>query len=146
MRLVLDANVIISALITDGAVRTALRATADDVYTASYVRLEIDAHRGEIQRKSGLTPPSYDTLMAELWRMIEVIPRQKLVPYLHPAAAVMRPIDPDDTPYVAVALSIDGTVVSNDRAFERQELVPHLWTSEFVERAVGTANDEPDRS
>lgn len=146
MRFVLDANVIISALITDGAVRTALRATVDDVYTAWYVRVEIDAHRVDIQRKSDLTTSSYDSLMAELWRLIEAIPRQKLVPYLQPAATAMRSIDPDDTPYVAAALSIDGTVVSNDRAFERQELVPHLWTSQFVERAIGNADEDPNVS
>lgn len=144
MRLVLDANVIISALITDGAVRSALRVSADDIYTAWYVRVEIDAHRNEIRRKSALTPRSYDSLMAELWRMIEIIPRQQIIPYLQPAAAAMRSIDPDDTPYVAAALTIDGAVVSNDRAFERQELVPHLWTSQFVERAIGSDDDEGD--
>jgi predicted nucleic acid-binding protein len=47
----------------------------------------------------------------------------------------MRAYDPDDAFYAAAALATDGTVVSNDQAFERQSLVPHIWTSEFVERA-----------
>lgn len=142
MRLTLDANVIISALISDGAVRTALRATADDLYTAWYIRVEIDEHRVEIQRRSGLTLRSYDSLMDELWQLIEIIPRQKIIPYLQPAAVAMRAIDPDDTAYVAAALAIDGTVVSNDRVFERQAVVPHMWTSQFVERALGLNDEE----
>lgn len=54
----------------------------------------------------------------------------------------MQAYDPDDTLYVAAALAVDGTVVSNGRAFEEQSVVPHMWTSEFVERALGLGKDE----
>ena len=137
MRLIVDANVVVSALAKDGAVRTAIRTSPDDVLTPWYVHAEIDAHQGEIRDKSGLSEQAFDALIEELFRHIEVIPRGEMVPHLHEAAQEMRAYDPDDTFYAAAVLTVDGTVVSNDQAFEKQTLVPHIWTSEFVERALG---------
>lgn len=54
----------------------------------------------------------------------------------------MQPYDPDDTLYVAAALAVDGTIVSNDQAFEKQSAVPHMWTSDFVERALGLTDED----
>lgn len=65
-----------------------------------------------------------------------------MLPHLQQAAREMRPYDPDDTLYVAAALAVEGTVVSNDQAFEKQTAVPHIWTSESVERALGTSDDD----
>lgn len=48
--------------------------------------------------------------------------------HLHDAAVTMNAYDLDDTLYVATALAVDGTVVCNDQAFEKQSTVPHIWT------------------
>lgn len=137
MRLVVDANVIISALAKDGAVRTAIRTSADDVYTPWYLAVEINEHRAEIRKKSGLSQQAFDSLLEELFQYVEVIPRKTMISHLHEAARGLQEYDPDDTLYAAGALAVDGTVVSNDQAFEKQSVVPHIWTSEFVERALG---------
>jgi predicted nucleic acid-binding protein len=65
-----------------------------------------------------------------------------MTPHLHEAARAMQPYDPDDTLYAAAALAVSGVVISNDQAFEKQRAVPHMWTSEFVERALGLGNEE----
>jgi len=142
MRLVVDANVVLSALASDGAVRSALRVTSDDVRTPAYIREEVGRHRAEIRRKSGLSPTTFDELIDELWRYVTIIPREAMLPNVEKATRAMGPHDPDDVPYVAAALAIDGTVVSNDQAFEKQRAVPHMWTSEFVQRALGPADEE----
>ena len=142
MRLVVDANVLISALASDGAVRTALRITTDDVLTPAYIREEVERHRTEIRRKSSLSSAAFDELIGELWRQVTIVPREAMLPHLEEATRAMSSYDPDDVPYVAAALAIDGTVVSNDRAFDKQRAVPHMWTSTFVERALGSGDDE----
>lgn len=144
MRLVIDANVLISALARDSAVRAALRVAEDEIHAPSYVLVELRAHRPEIRQKSGLSPSSYDGLLDDLLERIYVVRREDLVSRLPAAARAMRAIDPNDTPYVAAALVVDGTVVSNDRAFERQRAVPHMWTSEFVERTLGPGADDDE--
>lgn len=141
MRLVVDANVIISALAKDGGVRAALRTSTDEILTPEYVYTELDAHRREILDKSGLSDRGFNALIQNLFQRVEVVPREKMVPKLQNAARVMRSHDPDDAFYVAAALAVDAGVVSNDRAFEKQQAVPHMWTSEFVERALGQNNE-----
>ena len=49
----------------------------------------------------------------------------------------MQAYDPDDTFYAAVALAVDGTVVSNDHTIEKQRLVPHIRTSEHSTSNMG---------
>lgn len=142
MQLVIDANVVISALATDGAVRTAIRTATDDVSTPWYIQTEIGNHRTDIQAKSGLSQQAFDALLEELFDHVEVIPRWEMNPHLHEAARTMQSYDPDDTMYAAAALAIDGTVVSNDQAFETQDTAPHMWTSEFVERALGLGDED----
>jgi predicted nucleic acid-binding protein len=142
MRLVVDANVLISALAKDGAVRAALRTTTDDVTTPWYIRVELEAHQTEIRQKSGLSSQAFEALLGAMWEYIDVVPHQAMRPHLQEAARAMHAYDPDDTLYVAAALAVDGTVVSNDQAFEKQRTVPHMWTSEFVERALGLNDEE----
>lgn len=107
-----------------------------------YIHAEIDNHQAEIRNKSGLSPQTFDALLEEIFRYTEVIPREAMTPHLHDAAREMQAYDPDDTLYAAAALAVDGTVVSNDQAFEKQCLVPHIWTSEFVERALGLTDKD----
>lgn len=145
MQLVVDANVVMSALARDSTVRTALRITPDEVATPWYIAVEIDKHRGEIRTKSGLSSDAFDDLLDTLWVYIEVVPQDEMRPHLQEAARAMHAYDPDDTLYAAAALAVDGAVVSNDKAFEKQQVVPHLWTSEFVNRALGEDADEDDQ-
>jgi predicted nucleic acid-binding protein len=142
MQLVIDANVLISALASDGAVRTAIRTAADDILTPGYIQTEIDNHRAEIRAKSGLSPNAFDALLDELFEQVEIVPQAAMKPHLHDAARGMHEYDPDDTLYIAAVLAVDGTVVSNDRAFEQQRTVAHMWTSEFVERALGLGDED----
>jgi predicted nucleic acid-binding protein len=142
MRLIVDANVVVSALAKDGAVRAAIRTSTDAVFMPWYLSVEINEHRSEIRTKSGLSEQAFDTLLEELFQQIEIISRETIVPYLHEAARGLREYDLDDTMYAAGALAVDGTVVSNDQAFEKQNAVPHMWTSMFVERALGLNNGD----
>jgi predicted nucleic acid-binding protein len=146
MQLVSDANVLISALASDGAVRTAIRTAADDIRTPGYIQTEIDNHRDEIRAKSGLSSDAFDALLEELFEYVEIIPQAAMQPHLHDAARGMHEYDPDDTLYIAAALAVDGTVVSNDRAFEQQQTVTHMWTSEFVERALGLGDEDASQT
>lgn len=142
MQLVVDANVVISALAKDGAVRTAIRTTTDEICTPWYIKEEIGNHRADIRTKSGLSTQAFDALIEDLFDHIEIIAREAMNPHLHEAARAMQPYDLDDTLYAAAALAVGGIVVSNDQAFEKQRAVSHMWTSEFIERALGLG-DEP---
>jgi predicted nucleic acid-binding protein len=144
MRLVVDANVLISALLRDNAVRDALRLTSDTVLTPRYAFEEIKTHREEISRRSDLPADGLDQLLEEMEHsLVNTIENEQARQNIEKADEEMRDIDPDDSVFVSTAIGLGGTVVSNDQHFEEQELVPHIWTSEFVERALDASGDEP---
>lgn len=86
MRLVVDANVVVAALAKDGAVRTSIRMSTDELFTPWYVATELDAHRETIRAKSGLAAPAFDSLRDELLQQITVVSRESLREQLHAAA------------------------------------------------------------
>jgi predicted nucleic acid-binding protein len=123
-------------------VRDALRLTPDTVSTPRYAFEEIDTHREEIVQRSDLSADKLDQLLNEMERnLINTIENERARQNVAESDREMRHIDPDDSVFVSTAIGIGGTVVSNDQHFEEQELVPHMWTSEFVEGALGANKD-----
>jgi len=63
MRIVVDANIIISGLIRDSATRRLLIEIEPDLLTPAYVHDEIDTHIETVMEKSGLEEPEVEQLI-----------------------------------------------------------------------------------
>jgi hypothetical protein len=53
MKIVVDANIFVAALLKDSLTRRLLKHPAFDFYTVDFVRSEFDEHLGEFCEKSG---------------------------------------------------------------------------------------------
>ena len=120
MRLVLDTNILIAALIKDSLTREILLSPGFEFLLPEYALEEIAGHREKIARRSRLKHEEIDLLLSVLLESVSVVPQERITPHVKAAEALIGAIDPDDVPFVALALaeSNDG-VWSNDRAFER---------------------------
>lgn len=134
MRIVVDANIILSGLIADSMTRRLLVELEEDLLTPAYVHDEIGNYTDLVVEKSGLTPAAVEDLIEILFKRIEVVPRSEVLVSLQEAAYIMRDVDPDDALYLATALERDGRIWSDDRHYEEQDLVPTVTTGEMVER------------
>lgn len=134
MRIVVDANVIISALIVDSTTRTLLVEIEPTLFTPAYVRDEVDKHIEMVIKKSGLDEPEVKQLIHTLFKRIEVIPQAEITGSFQEAARAMRDQDPDDAMYVAAALERDAALWSDDGDYDDQDLVDVLTTTEVFER------------
>lgn len=134
MRIVVDANIILSGLIADSMTRRLLVELEKDLLTPAYVHDEIGNYTDLVVEKSGLTPAAVEDLIEILFKRIEVVPRSEVLVSLQEAARIMRDVDPDDALYLATALERDGRIWSDDRHYEEQDLVPTVTTGEMVER------------
>jgi predicted nucleic acid-binding protein len=68
-------------------------------------------------------------LLTLLLASVVVVPFERIAPYLPAANALMGAIDPDDVPFVALALAEEHDGIwSNDRAFEKVPGIK-LWTT-----------------
>jgi predicted nucleic acid-binding protein len=133
MRLVVDANVLLSALIADSMTRRLIVAGNDTLLAPAYIHDEIGRYVSVVVEKTGEDHETVSDLAERLFEHVTVVPREAVLDSLHGAARVMREIDPNDALYLATALERDATIWSDDRDFHKQDLVSVVTTSEMVE-------------
>jgi predicted nucleic acid-binding protein len=119
MRLVLDTNILIAALIKDSITRRILLLPDFEFLLPAFALDELAKHRAKIIRAARLKGDELDLLLTLLLTSVAVVPFERIAPYLPEADALIGAIDPDDVPFVAVALAEEHNGIwSNDRAFE----------------------------
>jgi predicted nucleic acid-binding protein len=134
MNVVIDTNVVVSALISNSATRELMRDMNDTLVAPTRLEDEIDAHRDLIGDKSGLDESAVDESFARLFEHVVVVPDADLEPHREPAFDALGTIDPDDVIFLATALAVDGAIWSDDSDFRKQDLVPVVTTSDLIER------------
>ena len=134
MRYVIDANIILSGLISDSMTRRLLVELEDSFLTPAYVHDEIGTYTGMVSEKSGLSSAEVEELIEILFKRIDVVPRPVVLKSLQEAARIMRDTDPDDAVYLAAALERDAHLWSDDGDYDEQDTVPVATTGDVVER------------
>jgi len=133
MKLVVDANVVISALIADSKARELVVTLEPDLFTPKFVHDEIGNYEELIVEKSGMTPDRVAQFVDLLFQYIEVVLASEFYPYIEEADAAIGDTDPDDVLYVTSALSTDAGICSDDSDFEEQDIVEAHWTSTVID-------------
>lgn len=133
MKLVVDANVVISALVADSKTRELIVTLEPDLLTSEIVHDEIENYEDLIVEKSGMTSERVTQLIDLLFQYIEVVPASKFYPYIEEAEAAIGDTDPDDVLYVACALASDADIWSDDSDFDEQDVVETYSTSDVID-------------
>jgi predicted nucleic acid-binding protein len=131
--LVVDANVVISALIANSKTRELIVTLEPELLTPEFVNDEIGDYEDLIVEKSGMSTDRVRQFMSLLFRYIETVPASEFYPYIEESDEAIGDTDPDDVLYVACALARDAGVWSDDSDFDEQDLVPVFTTSEVIE-------------
>ena len=133
MKLVVDANVVISALIADSKTRELIVTLEPDLLTPKFVYDEIENYTELIVEKSGTSPERVAKFVDLLFQYIEVVPADEFYPHIEEAEAAIGETDPDDVLSVACALAKDADVWSDDTDFDEQDLVETHSTSDVID-------------
>ncbi len=102
---VLDANVVIAALIREQGFNRYMVSLAPSIYPSYYpeaLKSEILKHAEEIARRAGKSEYEIRLALQAVLRRVKPLPDEKVARYLSEAQGLVR--DPDDTVYVATAL------------------------------------------
>lgn len=137
MRLVIDTNILISALIKDSITRELLLFPSMEFLLPEYALQEIEAHKSHISKQSNLSKDEIDIVLSVLLENICIVPASEIMPYLERADKIIGSIDQSDVPFVALALSIknDG-IWSNDKHFEKIKGVK-VWKTSDLLKVIG---------
>ena len=133
MKLVVDANVVISALIADSKTRELIVTLEPDLFTPEFVYDEIGNYEGLIVEKSGMAPGRVAQFIDLLFQYSEVVPTSEFYPYIEEAEEAIGDTDPDDVLYVACALATDAAIWSDDSDFQEQDVVEAHPTSYVID-------------
>jgi len=115
--LVVDANIVIAALLRDSTTRKLITVGGLDLHAPAYLFDEVHAHSDELCERTGLSAPGLTEALRILRTYVEEHPRGDYEGLLDRALQILRNTDPRDAPHVALALAIgaDG-LWTEDRA------------------------------
>ena len=118
MKVVVDTNKIIAALVKPGRVRTLLIVLATKPLAPRYSMSEIMAHQHEILRKTGYNPGEFRQTLQLIYKYItETDPREE---YLDKAKEIAGRFDVKDAPFIALAIQENAVLWTNDREILRE--------------------------
>ncbi len=133
MHIVLDTNILFSALIKDSTTRKLILEYEGIFLFPEYIFEEAEKHKDEIFRKSEMSTDEFNKLLALILRKVTIVPYDVLEPYRQEAYELMKNIDVNDTLFVACALAYEGSIIwSNDSQLKKQSRIKVINTAEAI--------------
>ncbi len=134
MMMVIDSNVLFSALIRDSTTRKIIFEYDGTFLFPSYIFEEMERHKEELIEKSGMTYDDFECLLQLLLKKVRIVEHAILDIYKEKATHIVKDIDLDDAVFIACALAYPGSVIwSNDKKLKSQNEVRIFNTMELLE-------------
>jgi predicted nucleic acid-binding protein len=130
MELVVDANVLFSAAITDSKTAELMMRDNLKLYAPEYLFKEFAKYEDTLLEKTHRSEEDFQKFLKILEKRIELVPKEEFEHRLSEAREVTP--DPDDAAYFALALHRQARIWSDDRDLQQQEEVDVLTTEELV--------------
>jgi predicted nucleic acid-binding protein len=116
MKIVIDSNVLFSALIS-GQEKHLDIIKMNDVYMPDIVLYEMNKYENRIITKAKLKQADFRLFVRMLFEKVVVIPKFAISPESwHEAYKICRDIDEKDTPFIALSLEFEIPLWTNDKS------------------------------
>jgi predicted nucleic acid-binding protein len=131
MKIIIDNNILFS-LMNPCSISSYLLASSQlEIFAPEFINLELDKYKEECLAKSGLSEQEFEIRLSEIKDLIEFIELSKYEDFL--LRSINNIEDPKDAPYLALALSLNIPIWSNDPHLIKQTLIEVLTTGKLVE-------------
>jgi predicted nucleic acid-binding protein len=132
MNIVLDSNILFSALIKDSLTRRLILEYEGNFLFPSFIFIEMERHKLDIVKKSGMRRKEFDSLLQIILSKVLIVPSSTLHIYKKEATKIVKDIDINDVLFIACALAYSDSIIwSDDGALKKQNKVKVLNTSEI---------------
>lgn len=133
MNIVVDVNIVLSALIRDSSTRKLILESGHTLYFPEASVTKLIKYKNYVIEKAGISEQEYLSVIRTLFKHITIVPRDKIKKYWDKAKEIMAQTDPEDVVFIAAALSLEDSFVwSEDKDFELQSKVKVLKTKDVV--------------
>lgn len=132
MKIIIDSNILFSALIKDSLTRRMILEYNGYFLFPYFIFEEMEKHKGELLKKSKMSTKDFNLLLNLLLRTVMIVPTEVLFQYRKEAYEIIKDIDPDDTLFIACALAYPDSVIwSDDKKLKQQTHVRIINTAEM---------------
>ncbi|MDO8509110.1 MAG: PIN domain-containing protein [Nanoarchaeota archaeon] len=132
MNIVIDANILIAALLKNGKIRELIVNSPHRLLVPDIHFQEIEEHKEELLEKSKLSAGEFATLISTLSNYFSIIESNKILFFLEEAEELIGTIDKDDVPIIATALAYNCSIWSDDKHFLKQNKIKIFKTSDIM--------------
>jgi predicted nucleic acid-binding protein len=133
MKIIIDSNVLFSALIKDSAARGIILRSNILFLFPSYIFDEMEKHINELLAKSGMRQEDFNALLSLLLEKVLIVPQESIEPYKKEAVRIVKDIDINDSVFIACALAHKGSAIwSEDKMLKQQCRIKVLNTKEII--------------
>lgn len=132
MKLIIDANILFSALIKEGTTRHILLFSEHEFFMPEYALEEFEKHFQEIKKKTNLNGEKLNELINELIKHSEI--KIILLNEFEKHKKSAEEISPDfnDSAYIALAIHLKCAIWSNDKLLKNQNKIKIISTKELI--------------
>lgn len=131
MKLVVDSTVLFATIIRRGKTLELIESDRLELFSPLFALGEIDEHKQEIIKKSGLSADELMLFIELLRGEVKFIPLDEYVKFFE--TAMHLSVDPDDIDFLALALKLNCPIWSNDPDFSMQPEVKVFSTGKLIE-------------
>jgi len=138
-KIVVDTNVLIGALINPNSIVWSILEIKDiEFFVPEFFLLELSEYKQLIKEKldTKYKYTNFKFLISELFRNIVLVPKEMYSSKLNEAIEIMKDIDEKDSPFIALAITLNCAIWSNDKDFKKQKKVKVYSTSELAKRVM----------
>lgn len=137
MKILVDTNRIIAALVQESTTRDILFDENFKFLTPDYTITEMKEHKEELKKKTKLTDKEFEILVTLIFERIEIIPESEYKKFLDECKNLIS--DPDDVSYLAACLASKAEGIwAHDPHFLEQHKVK-IFTNMNMLRMSGKA-------
>jgi len=135
--LVLDSNILFSALIKDSQTRRFITEYKGELLVHSFLLEELDKYKDFLISKSRLDGDDFEELVRTLLMNTKRVDFEETEHYLDEAESLVKYIDINDLQFVACCLAYPNSIIwSDDRALKRLRRVRVMTTKELLSHGM----------
>ena len=133
MKVIIDTNILISALIKNSVSRQLIKEFSANFYYPEISLNELKKHKELGLKKSGISEFEYRGVLFDLFKYMIIITKERLFTKIQEADYIIGNIYKNDVVFIAAALSLPNSIIwSNDKHFKKQKKVKVFTTNEML--------------
>jgi len=133
MKLIVDANVLFSALIKEGLTAELFISDKLQLFAPEFLFTEFAKYKDVIIRKTHRNEEGFNQFFEILKEQISIVRKKEIIPFMDEANKISP--DPKDTIYLACAIALKSNIWSNDKKLKQnQAKITVFSTEELLKR------------